>query len=187
MMRPLYTYYLQNASEYAISNESLTRAVLTLAKCKYSCYNVGMRKIKPRSNCRVSFALDVLGDKWTLLIIRDLMLRGKSYYGDFLNSEEKIATNILADRLQVLEHQGIITKSRDEQVRTKYRYRLTRKGLDLLPILVEMMLWGSKYAPKTHGLKNPVMKELILRARKDKDGLTQEITRDVEENQLGLS
>ncbi len=143
-----------------------------------------MRQIKRRSECRISFALDILGDKWTLLILRDLMLRHKFYYGDFMNSEEQIATNILADRLRVLERQGIITKSRDERVGTKYRYRLTRKGLDLLPVLVELMAWGAKYALKTLGAKNPVMKELALRACKDKTRLMQDIIEDVEKHQL---
>jgi DNA-binding HxlR family transcriptional regulator len=145
-----------------------------------------MRQIKRRSDCRISFALDIFGDKWTLLILRDLMLRRKSYYGDFLESEEKIATNILADRLQVLEHTGIIKKSRDPQNKTKYRYRLTRKGLDLLPILVETMVWGAKYAPKTGAKKNPVMRDLTLRALQDKFALMRDIIKDVEKNQLGL-
>ena len=121
-----------------------------------------------------------------MLIIRDLMMRGKSSYGDFLESEENIATNILADRLQVLEHAGIITKSRDPQNKTKYIYRLTRKGLDLLPILVELLVWGAKYAPKTGAENNPEMRNLTLRAIQDKSALMQEIIQDVEKNQLGL-
>jgi len=143
-----------------------------------------MRKINKRSDCRISFALDIFGDKWTLLILRDLMLRGKSYYGDFLESEENIATNILSDRLQVLEHTGIVQKSRDPQNKTKYKYRLTRKGLDLLPILVEIMLWSSKYAPKINAKQYPLKKQLEVLLHKDKSKFMKDIIQDVEKNQL---
>ncbi len=143
-----------------------------------------MREIKRRSGCPISNALDILGDRWTLLILRDLTMRGKFYYGDFLSSGEKIATNILADRLQVLERQGIITKRRDTHVGTKYRYQLTRKGLDLLPVLVELMIWGAKYTPKAHLTKNPASRELTLRACRDRTGFMQEIIAEVEQQQL---
>lgn len=145
-----------------------------------------MRNIKRRSDCRISYALDIFGDKWTLLILRDLMLRGKSSYGEFLASEEKIATNILADRLEVLEHTGIIKKSRDPQNKTKYRYRLTQKGLDLLPVLIEMIIWSAKHAPELGMPKDPFMRNLALRLRKDKSALMQDIIKAVEKNQLEL-
>ena len=106
-----------------------------------------MKTQKPRSTCPISFTLDVLGDKWTLLILRDLVFAGKSTYGEFLQSAEKMATNILADRLATLESQGFITKEVAADKRSKFTYRLTEKGLDLLPLLMEITLWGAKYSP----------------------------------------
>jgi len=95
--------------------------------------------------CPISSTLDILGDKWTLLIIRDLMFKGKKTYGEFLQSEEKIATNILADRLLILEKNGIVEKSAFPGNKVKNLYRLTPKGLDLMPALIEMVLWGDTY------------------------------------------
>ncbi|WP_240047365.1 winged helix-turn-helix transcriptional regulator [Hymenobacter nivis] len=95
----------------------------------------------------MSTSLDVLGDKWTLLLIRDIVFVGKSTYGQFLQSEEKIATNILADRLAVLEAQGLITKAVAADKKSKFTYRLTEKGLDTVPLIVELVLWGAKHCP----------------------------------------
>lgn len=104
-----------------------------------------MKRIKKRSECPISSALDIVGDKWSLLIIRDIAMQGKKTYNEFLKSEEKIATNILADRLVMLESAGIITKGNHPDSKAKILYRLTEKGIDLLPILVEMILWSDKY------------------------------------------
>jgi DNA-binding HxlR family transcriptional regulator len=147
---------------------------------------MAMRQTKPRSDCRISFALDIFGDKWTLLILRDLIMRHKSSYGDFLESEEKIATNILADRLRMLEQTGIVKKSVDSNNKTKYKYSLTRKGLDLLPVLVEIMLWSAKYAPKLDAKKYPLKKKLEQRVLQDKFALMRDIVKDIEKSQLGL-
>ena len=106
-----------------------------------------MKSLTPRSDCPISFSLDVLGDKWTLLILRDMVFKDKSTYGEFLQSEEKIATNILASRLAMLESQGFVTKEVAADKKSKFTYRLTEKGLDLLPLLVEITLWGAKYSP----------------------------------------
>ncbi len=95
--------------------------------------------------CPISCTLDILGDKWTLLIVRDLMFKGRKTYGEFLQSDEKIATNILAHRLRVLEEAGIVEKKPFPGNRAKNLYQLTPKGLDLMPTLVEIMLWGDKY------------------------------------------
>ncbi len=95
--------------------------------------------------CPISTTLDMLGDKWTLLIIRDLMFKGKRTYGEFLQSEEKIATNILADRLLILEKNGIVEKRAFPENKVKNLYQLTPKGIDLMPILLEMIVWGDKY------------------------------------------
>lgn len=102
-------------------------------------------KKKIRSSCAISQSLDVLGDKWSLLIIRDLVYFGKETYGDLLKMEEGIATNVLADRLVVLEKEGLITKEIFVGSKSKFKYKLTPKGVDIYPIIVEMMLWCGKY------------------------------------------
>lgn len=104
-----------------------------------------MKICKRRSLCGVSSALDIVGDKWSLLIIRDIMFNDKHTYSDFINSEEKIATNILADRLQVLETSGLIVKEPHPESKAKFLYRLTPKSFDLLPIMLEMLVWSDKY------------------------------------------
>ncbi len=102
-----------------------------------------------RSECPVVFALDLFGDRWTLLIVRDLILRGFTTYSDFLQAGEGISTNILADRLRRLEDQEIVTKHDDPEHGAKYRYRLTKKGLGLIPVLVEMIRWSAHHDPST--------------------------------------
>jgi DNA-binding HxlR family transcriptional regulator len=102
----------------------------------------------------------MVGDRWSLLIIRDLMFRGLRAYKEFLESDEGIATNILADRLKKLEGCGIISTERDPDDGRKLIYRLTRKGIDLAPVLVELIVWASRHehasAPQAilHGIKN---------------------------------
>jgi DNA-binding HxlR family transcriptional regulator len=104
-------------------------------------------KKKPprRSSCPINVSLEIFGDRWSLLIVRDLILRSYRTYKEFLSSEEGIATNILAERLQRLEKAGIITTSRDAEDRRKIVYRLTEKGIDLAPILVELVLWSAQH------------------------------------------
>jgi len=102
----------------------------------------------PRSHCPVSLALEAIGDKWSLLILRDLIMRGKRRYQELLSSEEGISTNILADRLVRLESLGLIAKSDDPDDKRQFRYSPTKKGLDLLPVIFEMARWSSKYDPR---------------------------------------
>ena len=104
-----------------------------------------MKELKQRSTCPVSTSLDLLGDKWTLLILRDIVFAGKSTYGQFLQSAERVATNVLADRLAVLEAQGLVTKAVAADKKSKFTYRLTEKGVDTVPIIVELLLWGAKH------------------------------------------
>ncbi|MBK7689705.1 MAG: helix-turn-helix transcriptional regulator [Bacteroidetes bacterium] len=104
-----------------------------------------MKQIKRKSDCPINFALEIFGDRWTFLIVRDLMFKGKHFYGEFLQSEEGIATNILSDRLSLLEGNGIIKRSGDPGHKQKIRYRLTKKGIDLVPLLVEFIMWSAKY------------------------------------------
>lgn len=105
-----------------------------------------MATTKKRSECPISCSLDVWGDKWSLLIIRDLMMLKQCTYGDFLKSDEKIATNILAARLLMLEENGIISKSNHPDSKAKVLYKLTLKGIDLLPLMIEINLWADKYS-----------------------------------------
>jgi len=103
-----------------------------------------------RSNCPINFAVETFGDKWTLLVIRDLMFKGKRHYSDFLASDEKISTNILADRLQKLETKGVVSKSVDPESASKFIYSLTVKGQALLPTMVEMTAWSAQYDSLTN-------------------------------------
>ena len=104
-----------------------------------------MKDTKKRSDCPVSCSLDIWGDKWSLLIVRDLIFAKQCTYGDFMKSGEKIATNILASRLQTLEENGIISKSDHPESKAKVLYKLTQKGIDLLPLMIEINLWAEKY------------------------------------------
>jgi len=101
-----------------------------------------------RSQCAVSMALDAVGDKWSLLILRDLMFSAKRSYGELQASEERIATNILAARLVSLEANGLIRKETDQSDSRRYLYFLTEKGIHLLPTVVELMQWMSKFNPE---------------------------------------
>ena len=97
-----------------------------------------------RSKCAVSSALDVMGDKWSLLIIRDMLFEHKKTFKDFSGSEEGIATNILSDRLSKLEEFGIITKGKLPDNKKANIYTLTEKGIELMPVLLELLLWSDK-------------------------------------------
>jgi DNA-binding HxlR family transcriptional regulator len=99
-----------------------------------------------RSDCPLNFGLELFGDRWTLLIIRDLMFFNKRFFNEFLSSAEGISTSILADRLELLEKGGMISKGRVEEHKQKIAYRLTEKAIDLLPIILEIGLWSERYA-----------------------------------------
>lgn len=98
-----------------------------------------------RSGCPISIALELFGDAWSLLVVRDLMFKGLRTFGEFLNAGEGISTNILADRLERLEQAGIISKGNDPGDRRRVIYRLTTKGLDLAPVLVDIVLWSARH------------------------------------------
>lgn len=118
---------------------------------------------KKRSDCPISSSLEIWGDKWSLLIIRDLMLNKECTYGELLRADEKIATNILASRLQHLLENGVIDKKDHPENKLKILYYLTDKGIDLIPVIVEINLWGDKY------LSTPADKKKMLEnIKKDK-------------------
>lgn len=100
---------------------------------------------KRRSGCPLNASVEMLGDRWSLLIIRDMMLLGSRTFKEFLGSYEKIATNILTDRLRKLEAYGILGTERDPSDGRKLIYRLTPKGIDLAPALTEMVLWAGRH------------------------------------------
>ncbi len=100
-----------------------------------------------RSQCAISMALEAVGDKWSLLILRDLMFTDKRSYGELQSSDEKIATNILAARLQSLEANGLIRKTTDSRNGRRSLYFLTEKGIDLLPVVIELRHWMEKHNP----------------------------------------
>jgi DNA-binding HxlR family transcriptional regulator len=120
------------------------------------------RKPARRSECPLNASVEMLGDRWSLLIIRDMMLRGFRSYKEFLQCYEGIATNILADRLRRLMANGIITAEPDPADGRKLCYFLTAKGIDLAPVLTEMVLWAALH-------ENTGNQALIREMRKDKD------------------
>jgi DNA-binding HxlR family transcriptional regulator len=107
-----------------------------------------------RSPCPIAASLDILGDRWTLLVVRDLFW-GKQRYGEFQASPEKMPTNILAERLDRLERAGIVTSAPYQDNPPRYTYKLTAKGRNLAPILVAMVAWGKRHIPGTRTLGDP--------------------------------
>lgn len=102
-------------------------------------------RLKHRSGCPVSISLEIFGDRWSLLIVRDLMVRGFRTFKEFLRSGEGIATNVLADRLRKLRTAGIITAEAGKSDGRSLSYRLTEKGIDLAPVLLELLIWGARH------------------------------------------
>lgn len=125
---------------------------------------------KHDTKCPVAFALDTFGDRWSLVIIRDMLMKGYQTYSEFLGSGEKIATNVLADRLQGFESSGIVTKSRDPDNHRRYLYKLTEKGADLAPVLLEMVRWSGKHDPNT-----VAMEVMMKRIENDIEGYAKEL------------
>ena len=134
-----------------------------------------MNTIKKRSDCPVSSSLDIWGDKWSLLIIRDLMFAKECTYGDFLKAPERIATNILASRLLALEENKIIRKLDHPESKAKVLYRLTKKGIDLLPIMIEINIWAEKYFPIPADRK-----AMLKEVKKDKAAFIKSMTKELE-------
>jgi DNA-binding HxlR family transcriptional regulator len=126
------------------------------------------RKPRRRSECPLNASVEMLGDRWSLLIIRDMMLRGSRTYKEFLDCYEGIATNILADRLRKLVAHGIITTERDSTDGRKLIHLLTEKGIDLAPVLTEMVLWAA-------GHEDTGNQALVRQMRKDKKKFLAEV------------
>ena len=139
---------------------------------------MGQKAILPEDQCPISFALDLFGDRWTLLIIRDLVFKGKTRYREFADSPEGISTNILANRLARLEAALVIEKSVNPQNASSYIYRLTDRGKDLIPLLLEMTVWSAKHnsqesAPDS--IIDGAPRHLLRRLRNDRAAVIREI------------
>ena len=106
-----------------------------------------MPSTEPRSYCPINLSLEIFGDTWTLLVLRDMMFAGKRHFRELLQSDERISSNILADRLARLVEHGLLTKSDDPTHKQKAIYSLTEKGITLLPIVVQIGAWGSRWVP----------------------------------------
>lgn len=133
-----------------------------------------------RSGCAINLTLEAIGDKWSLLVIRDIVFGGKRHFRELLNSEEGISSNILADRLKALTGAGILTRADDPAHKQKVIYSLTERGIELLPILAAMSAWGVRYMPVTE--------ELGIRAKLLTEGGPKLVARfmdDLREEHLG--
>jgi len=119
-----------------------------------------MRSEEPRSYCPINLSLEIFGDSWTLLVLRDMMFAGKRHFRELLQSDEHISSNILADRLARLVEHGMLTKSDDPTHKQKALYQLTEKSIALLPIIVQIGAWGSKWSPDAKKLDAPSRKFL---------------------------
>lgn len=105
--------------------------------------------------------MDIFGDKWSLVVLRDILLFNKSHFREFLESKEKIATNILTDRLEKLVHAEMLNKEHDPDNHSAFIYKPTKKTLDLLPAYVQLMKWGAIYNPNTDKQSGPIMEVLL--------------------------
>jgi DNA-binding HxlR family transcriptional regulator len=124
--------------------------------------------VKRRSGCPLNASIEMLGDRWSLLIVRDMMVRGFSTFKQFVESDEGIATNILADRLRRLEEYGIVASAADSGDGRKSIYRLTQKGIDLAPVLTEMVLWAARHEQVGN-------QELVRALQKDRHGFEKRV------------
>lgn len=120
--------------------------------------------LERRSGCPLNASVEMLGDRWSLLVIRDMMLHGHQTFHEFLRSDERISTNVLADRLRRLEQYGIISAEPDSSDGRKVIYSLTPKGIDLAPVLAEMVLWAARHEETGN---QPLVREM----RRDKEQL----------------
>jgi DNA-binding HxlR family transcriptional regulator len=143
--------------------------LVDMGKAKHDCR---------QSGCPVAFGLDMFGDKWTLVVVRDMIMWSKRHFNELLACREKMASNILADRLKRLEEECVISKTKDPENESKFIYELTPKGKDLIPLILEIMLWGSKHAPNSDAPP-----ELVRWVKKDRDGVTKAILDSLKKNE----
>lgn len=135
--------------------------------------------MKMRSHCPINYSLEHVGDKWSLLIMRDLIFKGKRHYNEFLESKEKVSTSVLGDRLKQLEESGIISKGADAVKKSRIKYSLTKKGIDMLPVLVELIKWSGVYDVKTEAEM-----DFLKQAQNNKEHLISTIKEKLEKEHL---
>ena len=111
-----------------------------------------MPSTEPRSYCPINLSLEIFGDAWTLLVLRDMMFGGKRHFRELLQSDERISSNILAARLAMLVQNGLLTKADDPTHKQKAIYSLTEKAITLLPVIVQIGAWGSRWVPDARKL-----------------------------------
>jgi DNA-binding HxlR family transcriptional regulator len=126
----------------------------------------GVKRTDRKSDCAINFSLESFGDPWSLLIVRDIVYFGKHAYGEFLASDEQIGTSVLADRLGILVKKGILIKKLSTIDKRKEEYWLTEKGLDLMPLLFDLTLWGAK-----HDLKTGASRKWVTAIQTDREAL----------------
>jgi DNA-binding HxlR family transcriptional regulator len=141
----------------------------------------GKQGSNARSTCPISMALELIGDPWSLLIVRDLMFKGRHRYKDFLEAEEGIASNVLADRLRRLESAGIIGRAPDPEDGRRALYSLTKKGIELAPVLVDLVIWSAKH----HDTGAPTA--IVRLMRDQRDAFLQGVLDDWNSKQKGKS
>lgn len=126
---------------------------------------------KNRPACPVTFAMEIFGDRWTLLVLRDVILRGRHCYKDLLTANPGLATNVLADRLKRLERRGLLSKKQDSSDARQYVYKPTETAVALIPMLVEMIVWGAGQGA------SGVPESFLERFEADRDALIAELKR----------
>ena len=137
---------------------------------------------KTRSGCPINLSLEVFGDKWSLLILRDMIFGGKRHFRELLRSEEGIATNILADRLKTLVGLGMLTKADDPTHKQKAIYSLTEPAIELVPIMAHLGAWGRRWLPVTEDLS--IRAELL---EEGGDAMWAQFMDELREEHLGAS
>ena len=142
------------------------------------------RNASPRSYCPISLSLEIFGDAWTLLVLRDMMFGGKRHFREILQSDERISSNILSDRLKVLVENGLITKADDPTHRQKAIYSLTEKGIALLPILAQIGMWGRRDVPASERA-DPEFKAFTSRLHEGGPPLWKRLMAELREKHLG--
>lgn len=125
---------------------------------------------KRRSSCPIAFGLDLFGDRWSLLVLRDLIFEGKTRFQEFVDSGERIATNVLAERLERLVEAGLVAKVDDGADRRRFTYAPTKKGLDLIPTMLEIVRWSAMHDPQT-GAPPAFVREL----ERDREGVIRRV------------
>lgn len=123
-----------------------------------------------RSRCPIAFALDVFGDRWSLLVLRDVIFEGKTRFAEFAGAGERIATNVLADRLERLTDAGLLEKRPDGDDARRFVYAPTAKGLDLVPTMLELVRWSARHDPRTGAPR-----ELLEALERDREGLIRRV------------